>query len=103
MLLNAYSIFDNKALVYAPPFYAANAAVAKRIVSDAASDPNSSLNRHPGDYVVYQVGNFNDANGQFTPVSPLVHICDVVSLMPMPATPLFDTQPSSEVPPTGRA
>lgn len=95
MFLNAYSIFDNKALVYAPPFFAANDAVARRIVSDAAADPNSSLNRHPGDYVMYQVGVYNDATGNFIAASPLIHVVDVVALMPMPVTPLFDSKAAS--------
>lgn len=90
MLLNAYSIYDNKALVYAPPFYAQNDATAKRIVSDAATDPNSSLSRHPSDYSVFLVGNYNDATGTLTPCMPLVHVSDVLALIRMPEASLFD-------------
>ena len=91
MITNAYSLFDRKALIYSQPFYAPNDSVAMRTVGDACADPNTNLGRHPGDYVLFFVGSFDDQKGALVPLSPLVHIVDVLTLVPAPSpAPLFD-------------
>lgn len=81
MILNAYSIYDIKAQLYSPPFYAITDGAACRIVQDSLN-PNSALARHPNDFIVYKIGTFSDDNGSLSPLEPREHIRDVVSLMP---------------------
>lgn len=88
MILNAYSIYDSKALSYSPPFYAVAHGQACRNVMDAAADPNTSLARHPADYQLFCVGRFDDQSGQLLP-GDREHVSDVVALAPRPAAPLF--------------
>lgn len=88
MRVSAYSIFDTKSLVYSNPFYAPTHGAAIRIVTDAARDPNSQLSRHPADFVLYCVGNYDDSNGIFLPVDPKEHVVDIVALIRL------DEQPS---------
>lgn len=90
MILRAYSLYDNKALVYSPPFYAATDAAAVRMVGDTVADPQTSLSRHPSDYVLYLVGEFDDQKGLFSQAAPLVHIVDCAALTPKVSAPLFD-------------
>lgn len=91
MITNAYSLFDRKALMYSPPFFAPNDQVALRTVGDACRDPNHPIGQHPGDYVLFNLGSFDDSKGAMLPVSPLVHVVDVLALVPAPApAPLFD-------------
>lgn len=89
MLLRAYSIFDNKALQYHPPFFASTDASAVRSVRDLVDDGNTTVGRHPGDYVLYAVGEWDDQTGRFAPLAPLVHIVDAISLLSQKPTPLF--------------
>lgn len=81
MQLNAYSIFDNKALQYHPPFFAATDGAAMRSFQDLVNDHNSTVSRHPGDYSLFRVGTFDDNKGFFAAVSPLVHVVDAVALV----------------------
>lgn len=81
MRTNAYSIFDTKGLTYSNPFYAPTHGAALRIVKDAANDANSSLGRHPADYVLYCVGSYDDSIGLFMPLEPKEHVIDVVALI----------------------
>lgn len=81
MMLRAYSIFDNKALVYNPPFFAPTNGAAVRIMADTANDMSTSIGRHPNDYILYCVGHYDDSNGMMTPYSPLEHVIDAVSLV----------------------
>lgn len=81
MQLKAYTVFDNKALQYHPPFYAATDGSAVRSFSDMANDNNTMIGRHPKDYSLWHCGTYNDQNGHFAPVLPLVHVADAVAFL----------------------
>lgn len=82
MILNAYAIFDRKALQYHPPFFASTDGAAVRSLGDLVGDLNTTVGRHPNDYVLFLVGRYDDQNGSFLPISPLVHVVDAISLAP---------------------
>lgn len=82
MKLRCYSIYDRKALQYHPPFFASTDGSALRSVTDLVTDTNTSVGRHPGDYVLFYVGEYDDQVGAMIPVSPLVHVLDVLALVP---------------------
>lgn len=63
MIVGIFSIYDVKAEVYLQPFFAANAAVAERIMTDEVRNPNSVFSRHPRDFQLFKVGDFNDVQG----------------------------------------
>lgn len=92
MKLNAYTIFDVKALQYHSPFFASTDAAAIRSLRDLANDQNTTVGRHPADYVMYQCGTYDDATGRFHPNEPLSHVVDAVALVELqPRMPtLFD-------------
>lgn len=95
MKLLAYTIHDNKALTYSPPFYAATDAAAVRMLQDTASDSNTSIGRHPADFVLYCVGTWDDQNAEFAWLSPVRHIIDAISLVNMNKHPdLFRREPA---------
>ncbi|QCQ85005.1 nonstructural protein [Blackfly microvirus SF02] len=80
MKLHAYTIYDRKGECYHPPFFTAQDGLALRTVSDLVNDPNTSLGRHPNDYVLYCCGSYDDNTGEFTSTSPLRHVMDVTAL-----------------------
>lgn len=81
MLLNAYTLFDNKALIYSPPFFVNTDGAAVRMVQDIANDLNTQVGRHPGDFVLYCIGTFSDGNASLEPTAPLRHVIDVAALV----------------------
>lgn len=81
MLLNAYSIYDIKALQYHPPYFASTDAAAARAFGDLANDLNTHVGRHPADYILYCVGTFLDSTGQLEPISPRRHVADAASFI----------------------
>lgn len=85
MLTNAYSLFDNKALVFHTPWFQPTHGAATRMVSDLVNDMQTQVGRHPGDYVLYQIGTYDDSKGQLIPLSPLVHVVDAIALVSKPA------------------
>lgn len=66
-----YSIFDVKADVYNVPFFAPTNGVAIRQFSDLANDAQSSIARHPEDFKLCCVGEFDDGNATIVPVFPV--------------------------------
>lgn len=81
MKLNAYTLFDNKALQYHPPFFAATDGSAIRSITDLVADSNTGPGRHPGDYVLYCCGTYDDNRGHFESESPLRHVVDAIALV----------------------
>lgn len=74
--LNAYSIYDRKGLFYGTPWFVVNDATAHRAFADLVNDPQSNINRHPDDYVLYCVGAYHDGTAELEPLVPLRHVVD---------------------------
>lgn len=81
MILHAYSVYDRKALSYYAPFFAVADGAALRSFMDLANDPQTNVGRHPGDYVLYRVGGFDDSSGLLLPVVNIEHISDAMALV----------------------
>lgn len=64
MIMKLYSIYDCKAAVFARPFPAHNNGHAIRLFSDAVNDSKSDFNRHPEDYALYNLADFDDVEGR---------------------------------------
>lgn len=93
MQLLAYTIYDNKALQYHAPFFASTDGSAVRSLSDMVSDPNTTIGRHPGDYVLYCIGSYDDQIGAMLPISPLRHVIDAVALVKLQPSLFQDATP----------
>lgn len=95
MIIHAYTLYDRKALQYHQPFFAVSDGAAVRMLQDLVADSNTLPGRHPGDFVLYRCGAYDDSNGSLLPVSTLGHIIDASAVAPR-ATPLpFDPEPGA--------
>lgn len=61
--MNCYSVFDSAAEYFLPPFFAPNDGVAKRMFIGSLGDSFA----YRADFVLYYVGEFNDAAGVLNP------------------------------------
>ena len=64
MILFAYSVYDEKVSTFGTPFFAATNPAAIRMFTDLANDPNTTVGRHPEDFTLYHVGQFDDSSGE---------------------------------------
>lgn len=60
MISKVYSLFDSKALYFEAPFFMLNRNMAMRLFADWAQDPKTMIFRHPEDYTLYELGEFDD-------------------------------------------
>ena len=81
-----YSVYDTVAAVYMQPFFAANDGMAARTIQDTAAAGDSMLTRHSSAFVLFRVGEFDDATANLVPETP-VNVGLVENLLKIEASP----------------
>lgn len=79
MKLEIYSMYDAKLNSYGRPFYLLNEAQAIRAMVDLMIDGDSDPARHPEDFILFKLGNFDDSNAVITADTPKI-ICKLHEL-----------------------
>lgn len=66
MLLKIVSIYDNAAGAFARPFFVQSHGQAIRSFGDEIKRqaPDNELNRHPMDFALYDIGEYDDGTGK---------------------------------------
>lgn len=70
MKTKVFAIYDHKASVYGTPFFMVNHAMAVRAFGDLAEDERTTVGKHPEDFTLYQVGEFDDGSGTLVDLNP---------------------------------
>lgn len=60
MILQIFCVHDTKAEVYRTPFFMKTRGEAIRAFKDLANDKNTAIAKHPGDYRLCHIGEFDD-------------------------------------------
>lgn len=66
MTLILFSIHDNKADTYTPPFAAPSRGVMIRNIQDVVSEGKTPHSKHPDDYELFELGTWDDVQGTFS-------------------------------------
>lgn len=70
MITKMFAVYDLKACVFGVPFAMQTTGAAVRAFTDLANDPQSSINRHPADYQLFEIGSFDDGSAKLVSVVP---------------------------------
>lgn len=62
MILKMFTVFDSKAAAYLPPFFTQTTGTALRSFESECNNPESSFYKYPGDYALFELGSFDQAN-----------------------------------------
>ena len=62
-----FSIYDQKADAYLPPFTLPQRAMAERTFFDCVTSKDHAFCAHPGDYTLCELGEFSDKTAKITP------------------------------------
>lgn len=62
MKIEIFTILDEIALAYIPPFFQATREVAQRSFMIAVNDRDSTFAKSPKDYTLFHIGTFDDEN-----------------------------------------
>lgn len=75
MKLKIYSVYDSKVGAYLPPFFLRSEGEAIRSFTHAATSDEHTFAKHPSDYTLFDLGEYDDETGSIdTPASP-IRIC----------------------------
>lgn len=66
MLVKVFSIYDSKVEAFMRPFFEQTRGSAIRSVTEAVNDKSTSFSKYPADFTLFELGSFDDSNGQFT-------------------------------------
>ena len=84
MKYGIFSVRDAKAEAFGQPFFAQQRGLAVRSFSDECERSDSGLNKHPEDYALFHIGEYDDLSGLVTPLAQPVQIAlalDYVKLL----------------------
>lgn len=74
--MKMFSIRDVKAEGFNTPFFQPTFGLAERAFQDACKDEKTHLSKHPEDFSLYFLGEFDPNLGEFKPEPQPKHICD---------------------------
>lgn len=82
MKLKAFSVYDQKAMIWTQPFFAINIQVAQRLMANSVRAEGHNFNLNPEDYALHIVGEWDDETGVFT--SHIKKVLDLITLVERP-------------------
>lgn len=82
MKLLAFSLLDTKTGHFNTPFFMSHPGQAIRAIIDLGQDTNTTVGRHPADFVLCQLGTFDDQTGSFEQQVP-VQLGTIASFLPV--------------------
>lgn len=81
MLHKLFAIRDSKGEMYTPPFCKATFGLAEREFSELANNPQSQIGKHPEDFDLYQLGDYEDTTGKLQLLDSPQHLVKAVNLL----------------------
>ena len=66
MIRKVYSIYDKKAERWTFPMQVEKHGDMMRSFEDISNDPNHVVGKHPEDYTLFEIGEYDDSTGTFT-------------------------------------
>lgn len=81
MVLNVISIRDAKSGVFSRPQSVVSLGVGRRMFGDLALDSNSDVGRHPEDFALYHLGDFDDVSGALINNPQPAFVCNAIDFV----------------------
>lgn len=85
MVLKMFTIYDSKLKAYMPPLYYRNSGEALRAVTMSLEKSDHPFAKFPGDYTLFEIGQFDDETGAIDQLSTPHSHGVLVELLPQRA------------------
>lgn len=66
MKIAIFSVYDSKTKIFGQPNFLINKGAAIRAWSEAANDKQSNIGKHPADYTMFYIADWDDETGTIT-------------------------------------
>lgn len=80
MILKVFAVKDKQVDAFLQPFFSPTLGSALRSLMEVVNDPQHTFSKHAADYVLYDIGEYDDSNGVLTPTNipdPVVNLSDL--------------------------
>lgn len=67
--MKIYNIYDKAAKAFGRPMAFTSHGIARRSFHDAVNDPQTEYSKHPGDYSIHYIADYDEDTGALQPVS----------------------------------
>lgn len=74
MITKVFAVYDTKAVCYMNPFFMSTNGMAVRGFMSLVNDKNSTVSQYPTDYMLFEIGSFDDVKGVLEPLIPPVNL-----------------------------
>jgi len=81
MIKSLFSIQDVKVSVFYPPVVLLNENDARRMLHDVVSNPETIISKHPDDFRLFKVGEFDDNSGVLSSLAQPVFIANAIDFV----------------------
>jgi len=74
MVTKLFAIYDSKAKAFRFPMFQPSSGEAIRSFGDAANDDQNLIGKHPDDFALYEIAEFDDLDAKLTALSVPVNL-----------------------------
>lgn len=74
-MVKVFSIYDSKVEAFGRPFFAPTIGAAMRDFGASVENPESLHHRFPGDFSLFELGEFDEFSGKLAPRAAPVQLC----------------------------
>lgn len=81
MIMKIFSVKDKQVNAFLQPFFSPTTGSALRSLLEACDDKNHTFAKHASDYLLFELGSFDDATGFVLPLAvpdPIVNLSDLI-------------------------
>lgn len=90
MKSEVFSIYDSKVALFSSPFFMRSAAEAVRAFTDTVNNPDTTIHRHPDDYTLFKLGEFDADAGTFENMPAPLSVVSARDLVKQIELPVFE-------------
>lgn len=87
MTLKVFAVRDMKALAFLQPFFSNSTGSALRAFGDAVADKTCPFAKHPEDYVLYEIGSYDDNSAELVSTNPIKMMACAMDFVVQPVPP----------------
>lgn len=81
MIHKIVAVYDTKAEAYMRPVFVQSFGAAERSFGDAVNDTSTEYSKHPEDYIMFSLGEYNDADAVFYLYDKPVELARALNLL----------------------
>lgn len=86
MKLKVCAARDVKASAFLQPFVTNSLGTGMRLFGDSCADVKSVFNKHPEDFMLFEIGDYDDETGLLSPVVPPKLVCSATDFVQLKVT-----------------